>query len=163
MLEVPGTEVQNINSLNVNTSATRQRLAEEIIPVSAELPGTLDNNEELNGAKNAIDLDLTTYSQGIPDSDGAIWLKLILDKGHCVEQVIRYKSNGLAKQTWTCSETDCSTCEGGQCDVHILTVYNVSPVSSKCNHGKYGDRVRLERTDGIQIKVDEIAVTGRQG
>ena len=162
MLEVPGTEVQNINSLNVNTSATRQRLAEEIIPVSAELPGTVDNNEELNGDKNAIDLDLTTYSQGIPDSDGAIWIKLILDRGRCVEQVIRYNSNGVAKQTWTCSESDCSTCEGKHCDVQILTVYNVSPASSKCNYGKYGDRVKLERTDGVIFRVNEIAVTGRQ-
>jgi len=82
-----------------------------------------------------------------------------------VEQVIRLDSSGDPVYTWTCSDTDCSTCEGSYCMIYTLTVYtegaapdNSSPASS-C---KYGDTVKLESTDG-HFNVNEMVIIGKQG
>jgi len=83
-----------------------------------------------------------------------------------VEQVLGLSSSGNPSTTWTCSDTDCSTCEGGSlCSYFTLTVYtegaapdNSSPASS-C---KYGDTVKLESTYG-SLTVQEIVIIGKQG
>ena len=97
-------------------------------------------------------------------SDGKTWFKITLDQVHCVKQVIRLDSSGNPLTTWTCSDTDCSTCEGSLCNYFALTVYtegaapdNSSPASS-C---KYGETVKLERTESFVIY--EIAIIGKQG
>ena len=83
-----------------------------------------------------------------------------------MEQVIWLSSNGDPYYTWTCSDTDCSTCEGlgSYCSSYTLTVYtegaapdNSSPASS-C---KYGDTVELEK--GGAISMYEIVIIGKQG
>ncbi|KAL5258085.1 hypothetical protein ACHWQZ_G012888 [Mnemiopsis leidyi] len=90
----------------------RRRVAEEIIPVSVEHSSTTANNETKNGAGRAIDMDLYSASSTSAGSDGASWLKLTLDKVHCVYQVIKYGRSGGEDYKATCDETDCSNCTG---------------------------------------------------
>ena len=96
------------------------------------------------------------------------WLKITLDQVHCVEQVIHLTSSGHPYHSWTCSDTDCSTCSSfsldSSCSIYTLTVYtegaapdNSSPASS-C---KYGDTVELEK--GGAISMYEIVIIGKQG
>ena len=85
-----------------------------------------------------------------------------------MEQVIQLRSNGDPadpRYSWTCSDTDCSTCGGWSCHSYTLTVYtegvapdNPSPASS-C---KYGDTVKLEWTYG-SFGMYEIVIIGKQG
>ena len=76
------------------TSETRVKLDGEITPIRSEQSHTKDDNEWENGAQLAIDLDYDTASFGFKDSDGNNWLKLSLDKVHCVKGVIWYWPDG---------------------------------------------------------------------
>ena len=149
----------------VRIIAARERQAGEVVPVSAAHSRTRNDNEEMYGAHNAIDLDLQTKSISAAGSDGKPWFKITLDQVHCVEQVIRLFSSGNPHYTWTCSDTDCSTCEGSLCHSYTLTVYtegaapdNSSPASS-CN---YGDTVKLECTRN-SFDMHEIVIIRKQG
>ena len=154
------------SSINTIITATRVREAGEIIPVSVEQSATKDNNEASYGAGRAIDLDLGTRSRTEPGSDGTIWLKLTLDRVYCVQQVIRYRNDGIPHLTWTCTDTDCSKCVGSFCSYYTLTVSTKEDVSdlSPVSDCKYGDTVKLERIDGSdQFSVFEIAIVGQTG
>ena len=81
-----------------------------------------------------------------------------------MKQVIELTRSDNPYYTWTCSDTDCSTCKGSYCSRFTLTVYtegaaldNSSPDSS-C---KYGDTVKLER--GSSFGMYEIVIIGKQG
>ena len=129
------------------------------------------------GAHRAIDLDLETTTNIIAAFGGVPWLRVALDDVHCVKQAIWLTSGSGNPTTWTCSDTDCSTCEGVSCSDHTLTVYTegaapdtlsfetlMSPDSS-C---KYGDMVELtERigtgTTSLSMVVPEIAIIVKQG
>ena len=140
------------------------------MPVSAENSRTLDDNEDMYAVHHSIDLDLKTLSGAEPGSDGANWLKLTLDQVYCVEQVIWIGRKDKPFFTWTCSMTNCSTCDHdrgnnsySRCRDFTTTVYtegaNTQNTSSSC---KYGDRVKIER-NGSLLVIAEIAITGRQG
>ena len=151
---------------NYLITATRVREDGEIIPVSVEQSATKDNNEASYGAGRAIDLDLGTRSRTEPGSDGTIWLKLTLDKVYCVQQVIRYRSDGTPLLTWTCTDTDCYNCVGDYCNDYTLTVSTKEDVSdlSPVSNCKYGDTVKLERVSGSdQFSAFEIAIVGQPG
>lgn len=142
----------------------RERVKGEITPLSAEQSATPD--EAGNGASLAIDLNLDTYSLTIPRPDGTIWLKVLLVKIHCVDQVIRYNGFDGPDLTWTCSENDCSGCleDPVYCDSHTLTVSSEEAVSdlppvAGC---KYGDAVKLVSVSR-DIMMREIAIIGKQG
>ena len=148
-------------------SEKRERLADEIIPDSVEHSGTLRDNEEEYPAAHAIDLDLDTMSRTSAGSDGKIWFKVNLAKLYCIHQVIWYKSGGRLLLTWTCSKTDCSTCEGdSRCSYILLTTSSERtssddlPLTADC---KYGDTVKLENRYGGNFWIYEIAITGKQG
>ena len=147
-------------------SATRERLANEIIPESAENSHTFGDNEEIYAAAHAIDLDLSTSSTTSADSDGKIWLKVKLAKLYCIHQVIWYISGSSPYHTWTCSSTDCSVCEGSSCSFYLLTTSSERTSSDglllnpSC---KYGDTVMLEYRFGTFFGVNEIAITVKQG
>ena len=145
-------------------SAIRERVTGEITPVKAEQSATKDNNEVLYGAGNAIDLDLDTQSYTRANSDGTHWLKITLDKVHCVKQVIWYTSSGNPFQTWTCTESDCSNCVGKYCSYFTLTVSTEGTVSdlSPVSDCRYGDIVKLEGSSG-SFMVQEIAIIGKEG
>ena len=146
------------------SARTRERQPGEITPVSAEQSRTYNNNEDEFAASHAIDLDLDTMSKTTSGSDGTIWLKVTLDKTDCIHQVEIY-----SYLTWTCSSTDCSTCEGSDCSSFSLTVSsertlsNDLPTVSDC---KYGDTVmmKLETNDIYSwFRVNDIAVIRKQG
>ena len=151
--------------LNPAISANiRERHPGEITPVSAEQSRTATDNEERYAASHAIDLDLDTGSKTTSGSDGTIWLKVTLDKTNCIHQVEIY-----SYLTWTCTPTDCSTCEGSECHMYSLTVNsertlsNDLPTVSDC---KYGDTVmmKLETIDiSSWFRVNDIAVIRKQG
>ncbi|XP_063681670.1 uncharacterized protein LOC134816658 [Bolinopsis microptera] len=154
---------------NQQDCPARERLAGEIVPVRAEQSRTKDDNEQQNGAVRAIDLDKTTWSKNQADN-GASWFELTLDKVHCVEQVVwsRYNLDPYEEEihaTWTCSQTDCSVCNGGKCSGYSLTVYSGEaaldnlPSITDC---KYGDKVKVESNNGA-FSITEIAVTEKQG
>ena len=146
---------------------TRKPQAGEITPISAEQSATLDNDEANHGAGNAIDLDLWTRTWTVPGSDGTTWLKLTLDKVYCVEKVIWHSFDGGPFLIWTCTDTDCSKCEGSMCSYFTLTVSTEGAVSdlSPVSDCKYGDTVKLERTDGASafILLYEIAIVEKLG
>ena len=137
----------------------------EIIPVSVEDSATKNNNEAKHGVGNAIDLDLDTDSKTVRGSDGTMWLKLTLDKVYCVQQVIWYSNNGTPLRTWTCTDTDCSNCEGNSCRYYTLTVSTEGAVSdlSPVSDCKYGDTVKLKKKSGYSFLVIEIAIVGKSG
>ena len=147
--------------------ATRERLADEIIADGVEHSHTYEDNEEKYAAARAIDLDFGTWSGISAGSDGKSWLKVNLAKLYCIHQVIRYHSDGSPYYTWTCSNTDCSTCEGDSlCSTFSLTTSIERPSSDDLPlipDCKYGDTVTLERVNGGSFWVSEIAVTSKQG
>ena len=148
-------------------SATRERLTDEIIPVSAESSHTLHDNEEQFAAAHAIDLDLDSIFGASQGADGKTWLKLNLAKLNCIQQVIWYKENPVSPfHTWTCTSSDCSSCVGKHCRFFLLTVSSDRtssdnpPLIDDC---KYGDTVKLERLDATNFALLEIAITGMIG
>ena len=146
--------------------ATRERLPGEIIPESASQSCTYNGNEDQYGAEHAIDLDLNTRSRTCLGSDGTVWLQLKLDQVYCVEQVQEYNSNGSSLSTWTCSNTDCSHCDGIYCDSSFsLTVSTEAAVLYPVSDCKYGDTVKLQYTGRgyDSLGVYEISMTGDKG
>ncbi|XP_063693694.1 uncharacterized protein LOC134825448 [Bolinopsis microptera] len=149
----------------------RDIMVSEVFPVRAELSRTLNDDEEEFGAANTLDRDLMTRSYFVADSDGSVWIKLILEQVTCVDQVVWYKSDGPFF-SWTCSKTGC-TCQDDSiswaCDLFSLTVSNEGivdnvPSVSRC---KYGDTVKIERIDHSESYVDnmvfDISVTEKKG
>jgi hypothetical protein len=136
-----------------------------VVPVRAEQYSTLSNDENKNGAHRAIDLDLNTNSYTAASSTP--WFKVILDRVHCVDQVVHYYNNyDSANNTWTCSNTRCS-CHGGtySCNQFPLTVSleratsQNFPTVSDC---RYGDTVKIQGSSSYTY-VSEISVTAKQG
>ena len=74
-------------------SGMRPILAGEVVPASAQQSSTMGDNEEVYGAANAIDLDMSTRS--CTKSSNPVWLKLIFDQVQCVKEVVWYKGNPL--------------------------------------------------------------------
>ena len=143
---------------------TRTRLPGEITPVSAAQSRTKDGKE--NSAEHAIDLDLETKATTVADAEHAVWFKLILDQVYCVEQLIRYIGDGTTKQTWICPEEDSCTCEGVDCGKFTLTVYTKGGSSdnlASTSGCKYGDRIKIMKTQGEIIALYEIAIIGKKG
>ena len=109
-------------------------------------------------------MNIGTYTGTIAGSDGRCWLKINLGKVFCVQKVIWFATDGSYYNTWTCAENDCS-CSGPVCHLFTLTL-TVSteeavsdlPSVSDC---RYGDAVKLERTDGNGVSVYEMAVVGK--
>ena len=100
------------------------------------------------------------------DPDGKVWLKLILDKIHCVKNVIRYGESENQWQTWTCTKTDCSNCVGERCGSFTLTVSTEETVSDfpSISDCRYGDTVKYERvSEKESIQIREIAIIGERG
>ena len=145
-------------------SGMRPILAGEVFPASAQQSSTMDDNEELHSAANAIDLDMSTRSY--TKSSHPVWLKLIFDQVQCVKEVVWYKGN--PPLTRTCSQDDCFKCEGHNCnemvylDVNIETIpdHNLPP-NTDC---RYGDVVRINNKNNHgYFKMNEIGITGKQG
>ena len=84
---------------------------------------------------------------------------------YCVEQVQEYLKNGNPVLTWTCSNTDCSHCEGIYCSASSLTVSTEERVLLPVLDCKYGDTVKFQYVgrDYKSLGVYEISVTGEKG
>ena len=156
----PKTRILQHNILSL--LATRERLPGEITPESATQSCTYLGNEHQYGAEHAIDLDLDTYSWTCTRSDGTHWLQFKLDQVYCVEQAQEYYDNGSARHTWTCSNTDCSNCEGSECSDYSLTVSTKETELYPVLDCKYGDTVKLQYR-GRTLWVHEISMTGEKG
>ena len=86
----------------------RERVTSEITPVNAEQSATSNNDEATYGAGLAIDMDLgTTNGANFASGTPSPWLKLTLNKVHCVQDVIIYYLDGNPLITWTCSDSEC--------------------------------------------------------
>ena len=105
-------------------------------------------------------MDISTYSTAVAGSDGTIWIKLYLDKVHCIKRVKRFLA------TWTCTKNDCSDCEGFNCDgLTTLTVNTEGTPQSDLpgySYCRYGDTVKFEKTSG-QLHVYEVVIMGKLG
>ena len=148
--------------------ATREKLAGEIKPVSAENSRTSNDDEEKYAAAFSIDRDLSTTTSVAPGTDGKSWHQVKLGKVYCVHQVIWFDNYGERSVTWTCTETDCSTCTeicmfgSCNCNFFTLTVKSVGATPNNLKPGcKYGDTVRLESSDTFVVW--DIAITVKQG
>ena len=131
----------------------------EIVPVSAGHSRTHGHHI----AALAIDLDLDTYAQTTPNRNWDQSLEISLDQETCVKQVIKYSRDGNPSLTWTCSDSDCSYCQGSSCGYFTLTVYTAGP-SGNVSTGpdcKVGDRVKLQRLSTGQFLSYEIAIIGQ--
>ena len=139
----------------------------------AEQSSTLRyNGQWVYDCHRARDMDLATWSWIKPGSDGRYWIKIKYYQVHCIEQVKWYRccSDGSPIRTWTCTEADCTSCQGDDCSVYSLTVLlettsldnlQLSPHSNNC---RYGDTVKLEGLDSVPFAVSEIASFGvKQG
>jgi hypothetical protein len=111
-------------------------------------------------------LNLDTYSH---TANSGSEFKLTLDRVFCVDKVKYLRSYIKYDTTWTCTHTDCSSCEGGiynRCHYFTVTVTTSEGASSEdvvpVSDCKYGDTVIIQRTGGA-ICVYEIAVIGKQG
>ena len=139
----------------------RERVTGEIIPISAEQSPMPDDDEEKYGVGNAIDLDFSTYSSTRYISEGP-WLKLTLDKVHCVQNVVIYDNNANRQNNWTCSSHDCKSCVGGHCNQHTLTVTTVETTDqSSISDCKLGDSVKVVSNNGFGVF--EIVIIGKTG
>ena len=135
--------------------------------MSAEQSATKDNNEELNGAGNAIDMNNKTKSSAVAGSDGNAWIKISLGSIHCVQQVLRYGDSDAPWQTWTCSDDGCD-CVGKYCSSFTLTVSNANegtapdlPPAFDC---QYGDSVKYEKTSASGgVVLAEMVIIGHAG
>ena len=105
-------------------------------------------------------MNYETYSRA--KGNGGAWLKVTLDQVHCVRKVVKYGVEKKIKQTWTCTEHNCSNCEGNSCSDFTLTVSTEGatpkylPSISDCG---YGDTVKLERVTD-RLDVWEIVIIG---
>ena len=144
----------HINKTKIN-SDTRERLANEIIPKSAEISNAYI--DVMFGAANALDLNLETAAWPEPSLSGASWLKITLNQEHCLDQVIWYFSSGNPRLTWTCTKKKCK-CNGLFCGDNSLTVSSSRSQSSVC-----GDSVMLEDNHGNLMMISEIAITEKAG
>ena len=132
----------------------------------AEQSATYENDDENYGAGRAIDIDLQTYSATAAAPDGTVWLKLILDKLHCVQKVLWYFMDAELGLTWTCNNNNCATCVGDGCNDFNLTVSTegAAPELSPVSDCEYGDTAKLERiSGGGMFSVHEIVTIGQQG
>ena len=144
----------------------RERVSGEIIPASAEQSATLNNDEAYNGAELAIDLDLeTSNGANIASDTPSPWLKLTLEKVHCVQQVIMYDSYGNSLITWTCSENDCGDCTdvNSNCNSYSLevSIEGAAPYLSSISDCRFGDTVKVESNNAF--RVNEIAIIEKKG
>ena len=130
-----------------------------------ELSATKNNDEATYGGGFTVDLDLNTRSIAVPGSDGKTWLKMTLDKVHCIEKLIRYNDNGSIRRTRSCAENDCSKCEGGYCNLYTLTVSTEGAASdpAPASDCKYGDTLKIDRLDGRWFGTPEMAIVGNAG
>ena len=149
-------------------SARRERIAGEIVPVFAEHSRANFDNVLKYGAARSIDLDFETGASPVPGSDGTTWIKVTLDQLYCVDQVMRYYSDGNPCLTWTCSQTDCTDCEGKgrYCNRYSLTVSSVRAVPDNLpsvTDYRYGDTVKLAKIDSYSFEAYEIAIIGKKG
>ena len=117
-------------------------------------------------AAQAIDLEMGPYSWTAKNQNDEVWLKVKLGEINCIQLVIWYGYYGNHERNWTCTSSDCSTCEGEFCSNYLLTVSSERkssddlPPIADC---KYGDTVKLEKYTLTGFSVREIAVTGKQG
>ena len=143
------------------------RVDNEITPLSAQNSKTRDDNEQMNGAQNALDLDFGTKSKAIENVDGAIWFKVLLDSVYCLEKLTRYSDYGKANEIRTCTSTDCDTCEGLWCDNQNqveVTTERSSDVLSSVPTCILGDTIILiPGSNNNYLNVAEIAIFGNLG
>jgi len=116
---------------------------------------TLENNEAMYGADNAIDMDLSTYSYAKTAGNVNTWFRASLDKEHCIKQVVHYWTYRKLTNTHTCSKDTC-TCEGAQCTNLPLRVYHQTTVSgdnvlSGCKLGDTVEITDIENDEGVFI------------
>ena len=137
----------------------------EITTDRAEQSATYNNDEGKYGAGRAIDLDLQTYSTSAAASNGKVWIKVVLDRVHCVQKVMWYYGTAQLGLTWTCNNNNCDTCEGAACSDYTLTVSTegVAPDLSPVSECRHGDTVKLERKSSSGFSVSELVAIRRQG
>ena len=112
------------------TDWTRDRVAGEIIPVRAEQSRTADSHAQY-GAANAIDLNLISQAGTKKGPDGTVWLKVILDRVHCVEKVVMTwtwyrRQYDYPVDTWSCTTLNCNTCQGNGCYDYSTKTFTVT-------------------------------------
>ena len=147
-------------------SDLRERLPGEITLVSAEQSRTKDDSEEKYAAAHAIDMNWETMSHTIFGPDGTTWFKVKLDKLHCIEQVIWYYKNSNPDHSWTCTSDGCSTCTGVACSILTLTVSSEAGSTDGLTPRpacRYGDTVMIHRPDKNWLRMDELAIIGKEG
>jgi hypothetical protein len=93
----------NIIELTLDTSALREKAAEELEPISVE---SSDDGEssELN---KIFDLDLSNYYTIESEKDGKFWLKMKLNEVNCVSKVDWYAWTGVPFLRWRCTKSGC--------------------------------------------------------
>ena len=139
----------------------RERRTDEITPKTAENSAMKDGKRP----SLAFDMDVNTYTKPAAPSSGANpWIKLKLDKGYCIEKIIKLDYHNRDERTWICTNTDC--CGGDSCDLFSLTVsadetsIKDLPALPFC---KYGDTIKLEKLSSGWFGVNEIPIIGKQG
>ncbi|KAL5271620.1 hypothetical protein ACHWQZ_G002035 [Mnemiopsis leidyi] len=149
----------------------RTRQQREITPSDVHHSKSKEGKDSEYGAKFATDLNFRTTSISASES-GDIWLEVILNEVHCIDQVLTFSNDGQPRVTWDCSDTNCDGCSSpvfGRCGEVLLELFeNVPsgpvrmPISNNC---RYGDRVKIKRkqTNSSQMWITEIAIIEGEG
>ena len=145
----------------------REKLPNEITPISAEQSRTRDNNEVSYGAHRGIDGNQVTAAYISKVSDQVAWYKVKFDGLKCIDQVKWFwGSTGTTVLTWDCDKSGCGKCTGhSKCDDGSLTVmvsiegateYTLPSISSGC---AYGNTFKLQNNGDTWVF--EIAFSGK--
>ena len=143
----------------------RERLPGEVPAILAEQSATLHGREDVNSANNAIDLNLDSMSYSA-EGPGGIWIELTLDDIYCVDKVVQLDWEGDPLLIWTCTSTECFCVGLDACDytVTVTTKGNLTGDHTPLPDCKYGDTVKMLRTDSLlTFQVRELAIIGQQG
>ena len=152
----------------ISGAYTRPRFTDEIVPSGATGSYTPNSNY---GPSYAIDLQMNTYSYTKRGYGSTTWLKINLGSLYCVKKVTEYANTGYPWTVWTCNSNSNCGCSGGgyystsSCDSTSMSVYNggtrkTNLPSLSC---KYGDTVKLSKSNGADMAFYELVVTGSQG
>ena len=148
-------------------SAVREKLSDEIKPVSAEQSRTRDNNEAFYGAQRGIDGNQGTAAYVSIGSDPMSWYKVKFDGLKCIDQIKWYWGfSGSTVLTWDCDSSGCGKCTGhSKCQSGSFTVdvsiegatrYNLRDTSNCV----YANTFELQYNGNLWIH--EIAFTGNE-
>ena len=156
-----------IHSTQTEGGSPRDRRAGEITPKSVSHSRTYQYNDTYHAAHFATDLDLSTHAWTQAAADDRSWFHISLDRIYCIREIEWLNDAAKPHLTWTCTNKDCTSCEGSNCpkfDIKVGAGRSLPDYLPKYSDCRYGDAVFLEKVSpGKKIVIAEILVIEAHG